>query len=323
MHIKELNNIANDLSNKLNKSKISLMADMLKCKSKYKTTFEEYEFYEFYNLNDEERKTYLTIEKNNELIDDYDNKEDRIILEDRGLFYKIFKDYINRDYIDLRDTSFKDFISFIKDKEEVICKSINDSKCELLKIEKDKLKNEYNILKIYNNLVKKEEYIVETKVIENRMFSKIYSGSLKKVKIMTMLNENDVHIINKLLVIGIDELSTSVRDGALYSFLDEDGKTTVIEDLKGNIYRAHPVTYEYLLGLTIPYFKDIIILTKYLAKKIPNLKYVTWEYVINDNNITLMDAWMPYEILQPRWSIDKKKDGILLKIDRCLEREKV
>ena len=312
MQIKDLNELAKKLSEKLNKSKINIIYDILKCKNKYKTSLEEYDFYEFYSLTDKERSTFLTKEKNNELIKLYNNDNDKILLEDRGLLYKEFSKYINREYIDLREVTFKEFVGFISNRERITCRVINGNDYEILEIDKDKLKNEYNILKIYNSIMKKEEFIIEDVINQNKSLSKLYSKSLNTVRITTILDE-EVNIINKVLIIG--NKGSNIKDGALYAFLDDKGTVNIAQDIKGHSFREHPVTFERLSGFTVPYFKEIVNLTKELANFINTLKYVTWEFAVLDEGISLIDASIPYEILQCKPSINNCKEGLLKKIE--------
>ena len=313
MQIKEVNELSNRLSKKLSKSRISIITDIIKCKNKYKCDLGEYEFYEFYNLTDEERSTYLTKEKNNELISLYNSDEDKIILEDKGVLYKRFKEFLKRDYIDLREVSFKEFTNFIISKDKIICRNYKDNTYEILEIDKNKLKNEYNILKIYNNIMKKEEYIVEEMIYQNKSLSKLYSNRLNTIKITTLFNK-DVNIINKVLIIG--NKGETIKDGMLYAFINDDGKIKEAQDLKGHYYKEHPITFEKLEGFTVPYLEEAIICAKRIARQLETLKYITFEFAISEEGVKLIDASIPYEILQPRLSINKEKKGLLEKLEK-------
>ena len=66
--------------------------------------------FEFYLLNKEERKTYLTRAKNNSIVRRYNKKEDFYLLDDKVLFNEKFKDFLGRDY--LKVDNFDDFKSF-------------------------------------------------------------------------------------------------------------------------------------------------------------------------------------------------------------------
>ncbi len=164
--LKEIKNIdykeVKSLSEKLQKKTFYVLFDVLKSIRKYDCSFSEYLKYEFYNLSDEERSTYLTDYINESIVLKYNCEDDFNIFLDASVFYKTFSDFINRSYIDLRLCSFKDFKEYILDKDRVVVRHVfgYDSK-RVLDIDKGKLKNEYNVLKMYNSIMKNEEFIVE------------------------------------------------------------------------------------------------------------------------------------------------------------------
>ena len=94
LNVKNMFNIINKLSKKTHKSKIMLTIDIIYCALKYGAGYYDYQEFEFYNLTNKERKTYLTRVKNNNIIKTYNKKEDFYKLDDKGVFNEIFKDYI-------------------------------------------------------------------------------------------------------------------------------------------------------------------------------------------------------------------------------------
>ena len=68
-------NVLNNIHEKTNKSKLYLLLDMINCSNKYGTGYYDYQEFEFYNLNKEERKTYLTRVKNNAIVKMFNDKD--------------------------------------------------------------------------------------------------------------------------------------------------------------------------------------------------------------------------------------------------------
>ena len=60
--------IAKAVSKKTNKNLLFILFDMTKCGLKYQAGYYDYQEFEFYNLNKEQRETYLTRGKNNETV---------------------------------------------------------------------------------------------------------------------------------------------------------------------------------------------------------------------------------------------------------------
>ena len=117
MDYKNMFKIAKNVSKKAKKQFIAILIDIIHCGIKYQAGYYDYQEFEFYLLNKEERKTYLTRGINNSLVKKYNNKDYWYLLQDKIEFNKRFNKYLNRDWIDLRNTSLDDFKVFLKNKD--------------------------------------------------------------------------------------------------------------------------------------------------------------------------------------------------------------
>lgn len=68
MDYKNMLNKINSIHKKTGKGRIYIFNDMRKCAVKYGAGYSDYDLFEMYNLNDEERDTYITRGRNNDLI---------------------------------------------------------------------------------------------------------------------------------------------------------------------------------------------------------------------------------------------------------------
>ena len=68
LNVKNMFNIINKLSKKTHKNKIILTIDIVYSALRYGAGYYDYQEFEFYNLTNKERKTYLTRVKNNNII---------------------------------------------------------------------------------------------------------------------------------------------------------------------------------------------------------------------------------------------------------------
>ena len=110
---------------KTGKSKIYILYDMQKCARKYGAGYMDYDLFEMYNLNAKQRNTYLTRGRNNELVNKYNDKAYFHIFENKDEFNELFKDYIKRDWIKVKESPKEDIINFIKKHNEFMAKPIN------------------------------------------------------------------------------------------------------------------------------------------------------------------------------------------------------
>ena len=309
VNIKDVKKDTKKLSKKIDKSYISILFDMALCNMKYGCSYKEYILYEFYSLNEEEKKTYITEKINNEIIDKYNSKEDMYILNDKGAFNKYFKDYIGRDFLDLREASFKDFSDFINNKNIIVCKTVNnylDNKVEYIEIEKDKLKNEYNILKIYNSIIKKEEYIIEEYLKYNGKFN---NNGLNSLKVTTFINDKgDVKILNSVLRIN------NGNNDVLESLVNKEGVVyTYAVDKKGHTFIEHPKLFERIKDYQIPDYEEIIEKVKTIAKQVKTIRYASYSLSRTNKGIVVLNANANPTCFQMSPSKCNKKEGMLLK----------
>ena len=75
MDYKRMIEVAKQVSKKAGKFWLFIMVDMIICGIKYGAGYLDYALFEMYNLNPQQRSTYLTRGKNNDLVLKYNSKE--------------------------------------------------------------------------------------------------------------------------------------------------------------------------------------------------------------------------------------------------------
>ena len=324
MRFKEYFNKAEEIGSKVNKSKFNILFDMAKCALKYGSGYMDYFEFEFYLLNDEERSTYLTGRYNNEIIKKYNKKEYWHILSDKVEFNNRFRDYLGRDFIDLKTASFKDFKEFISNKDKIIVKPVNScggKGIEVISLDKDKLKNEYNILKIYNKIVKNEQFLVEEYIVQNKELSRLYDKSVNSLRVLTFLDDKGkVHIMNTILKIGNNGDVDNFSSGGMYTFVNEQGQVYVPAiDEKGNIFSKHPISKENILGFNVPNYDLVLPFVTELAKMVPEVRYIGWDIVLTEDGILVIEGNEFPGIFQVKPSISGIRTGDLPKYRKYMK----
>lgn len=324
MRYKEYVNHARELADKLNKSTFYILFDMAKCAVLYGSGYMDYFEFEFYLLNSKERKTYLTGKYNNDIVKRYNRKEDWHLLEDKGEFNKLFKDYLGREFLDLREASFKDFKEFILDKEKLVCKPIDNcggKGIEIISIDKSSFKNEYNILKLYNSIMKKEQFLLESVIIQHSDLSKLYSGSVNTLRVITFLDDTGhTKILNTILRIGNNGNVDNFSSGGMYTFVNEEGTVYVPAiDEKGRVYYEHPKSHENIVGFKVPNFDKVSEFVDKLSKKVPTIRYVGWDIVITNEGICVIEGNEYPGIFQVKPSISGIRNGDLPKFRKYMD----
>lgn len=309
--------IAKNVSKKAKKPFIAILIDIIHCGIKYQAGYYDYQEFEFYLLNKEERKTYLTRGINNSLVKKYNNKDYWYLLQDKIEFNKKFNKYLNRDWIDLRNTSLDDFKVFLKNKDYVIAKELDNCGGKGI----SKIKVTKDIEKIRNELIKNKQYLVEEIIKQNTKINKLYDGSVNTLRFFTFFDGKETHILNTIFKIGNNGFVDNFSSGGMYTFLDEKGKVICPAiDQADNKITIHPSSKEKIIDFVIPNFEKACKLVKEASKEIPEIKYIGWDVAITENDACLVEGNEFPGVFQIKPSFDNgKHEGILTKYKKYMD----
>lgn len=314
--IKTLLEISKKISKHLNRNRFLVILDMIICSIKYGAAFYDYQEFEFYNLNKNERKTYLTRALNNKIVKKYNNKEYWYIFNDKFIFNEKFKNYLNRDVINLNLASFDEFKDFVENKNKIIAKpncGEGGKGIQLINIDDD-------IRKIYDRLKKENICLVEEVISQHKDLSKLYNKSVNSLRMFTFYDGYESHFLQAVLKLGNGGFVDNFSSGGMYCFVDLDGKViTPAIDQSDNIYSKHPLTNQDILGFEVPYFKEAIELVKNASTVVSEVKYVGWDVAITDNGPVLIEGNCYPGIFQIKPSFGLGKVGLLPKYEKVMK----
>ena len=191
----------NSIHEKTGKSKLYLLYDMQRCARKYGAGYMDYDLFEMYNLTPEQRDTYITRGRNNEIVSKYNDKAYFHIFENKNEFNELFKDYIKRDWIMVKDTPKEDVMAFIKKHHEFMAKPV-DGGCGH-GIEKMNTNDYPSLDEVYNRLVEgNNNFELEEVIKQHPDVSKIYPDAINTVRVVTILKNGVPHVICAYFRIG-------------------------------------------------------------------------------------------------------------------------
>ena len=305
--------VIDKISKKTNKSKISIFLDVFASYKKYMCDYREYYYYEFYMLSDSERRTYITNKMNDNIINKYNNIEESVYLDNKGHFDTMFNYFINRKFIDLREVTFKEFKEFMSDKDEVLVSTTDYKSFEKIRIVKDLLRNEYNVLKIYNCIVKKDEVIIEELLKENDKLLSLYDEGINYLRLNTFFDGERVHILSRVLKIN------KSNEEKLYAILDENGRV-IYPAVNNNsqTFIIHPDTKKTILDFEVPYYKEAEEIVKMAASSLDKVRYVGWDVFIGEDKPSLLKATSRPLAFELKPSLRGKKEGHKKDYEKCI-----
>lgn len=316
LNVKNMFNIINKLSKKTHKSKIILTIDIIYCALRYGAGYYDYQEFEFYNLTNKERKTYLTRVKNNNIIKTYNKREDFYKLDDKGVFNEIFKDYIKRDFLIISKDNFDDFVKFTDRHKKIIAKIINGEGgkgISLITVNKNDKE------KVFKELLKNNQTLIEEVIIQNKEISKLYSCSVNTLRLFTFYDGENAYVLNSVFKIGNGGVTDNFSSGSMYTFTDDDGVVIVPAiDQDDNIYEIHPITKEKIVGFKVPLYDEACKLVIEAAKLMPTIKYIGWDVAITDKSPVIIEGNSYPGVFQIKPSLTNNHTGLIPKYQKYM-----
>lgn len=317
---KKLNNVISYINNKYYIGKLYLLIDILFCKIKYKANLNDYKMFSMYLLNNKERKTILTSGKNLILTNKLNDYSKLHIFENKNEFNEVFDDYLKRKWMFINRKNYNEFECFIKNMDYIIAKP-NDN-TEGKRIEKIKV-GDYSIKELYNYLKDKDLLLVEEDIKQHNYLNKLYSKSINRVTVVTILYNDITYIISINLNLGNNSIVDSLKRGGMTNKIDIETGTSLHPfcDRGLNNYYFHPVTKEKINNIKLPYINEIKSLVKDLSKIIKTVRYVSWDIAITNDGPILIGASPLPNIYYQFYVHNEDNKGIMPLIDEILNKE--
>ena len=289
LNLKKFKNALNELKLLTNKNKFYLTIDIILCSVLYGAGYHDYWYYEFYNLKHKDRKTILTRIKNNKIIKKYNDPKYAYIFEDKYIFMSTFKNYIGRNFMKINDNNKDEFINFFKKEDKIVLKPLNKSGGE--GIELKVYKNSSDALKVYNDALLNEQFLVEGYINQHSDLNKLYKNTINTLRVFTFYNNGSPKVVYSILKIGRKKLKDNFSLGGMYALLDENGKViTDAIDIDDNVFSKHPISKYKIKDFEVPLFKEVKKLVKEAALVIKDVQYIGWDVAISCDKPVLIEG---------------------------------
>lgn len=290
--------------------KLPILIDIVRCGLKYGTGYTDYELNEWWELNAEQRSTYITRGINHTVILKCNKREDFHLIDNKCEFNEAFSDCLGRRWLEMTNASFEHFEAFADGIDTIMIKPID--KCCGAGIQK-LCKSDYATLREMFDYIKGTgTELAEEAIIQHSEMSRLYPHSVNTLRIVTLRGRDDrAHIVYAFIRLGnhgnvVDNLNA----GGLACPIDIETGTisSVGFDKAFNYYEEHPYTGEKLCGFKIPLWEDAMKLVLSASERIPTLGYVGWDVAVMEDKVVLIEANQcpGHDLLQmPRHTPDK------------------
>ncbi|MBZ5202035.1 hypothetical protein HU147_12475 [Planomicrobium chinense] len=249
---------------------------------------DDYFRYEFYKKNNAERKTFITYRRSKRLIKELNKAEGIEQVLDKVAFNSFFSAYVQREWLDTRNCTFKDFENFIKNHISVIVKPISAGSGK--GIWKYTYKQEDDLRQVF---LKVKKSLVEELIEQHDHLVALNPSSVNTIRVFTVKKDNKINVI-----------ACSLRTGAGESIIDNlhaGGMSVSIDIEKGVVFtpainaklekfQTHPSTGIEFMGFEVPHWKQVIEVVKKAASDVPSLRYLGWDVAVTKDGVELIEA---------------------------------
>ena len=305
------------------KSFIHIFLDIFRCWIKFGSGYMDYYLFYFETLPDDVKASYINIAVNKDYIRHCNDPKYYHVLNNKVTFLNTYKEFIKRDYIDIRECSYEEYEDFYNKHEEFMAKPI-DGLCgygiELIKTEDN------NPRIVYDALNSKKQFLLEERIKQNAEINQIYDGSINTLRIVTLYKNNNVKVLFRAMRIGNNgKVVDNFNNGGLMAVVDADGVIRKpVLDKENKVYTNHPMTNTPIVGFKIPHFDEVIELCKKLAKVTPQLGLCGWDIAVTDKGVDVVEGnEIPgYDIYQSREQLAPSVYGLKKEFDDAIYPEK-
>lgn len=325
MDFKAIFETVSNIHKKSGKSRIVLFIDIIWCGFKYGAGYRDYEYFEFYTLNAEQRATYIVRTTNNLITMHCNKREYYHFLDDKVDFNTRYNDYLKRDWLDFPNSSKEDFMKFIEGKTAIIVKPVDA--CCGVGVEKLNVQDFESYDAMYEKLkTMPNAHLLEDYVIQHSKMMELYPYSVNTCRITTLLVGDKVNIVYAVLRIGNNaKVVDNLNNGGMFAPINaETGEVYLPACDKQNIkYEVHPMTGVAIRGFKIPCWDEAIKLVTEASFVTPEIRYCGWDVAITENGPLFIEAnHLPgYDIQIPPSNQEVKTYGALPFVRELLKDE--
>lgn len=280
---------------------LAVMTDVIQCGVIYGAGFNDYLLCEFYNLTNAQRATYITRGINNKLVSMLNDPEYYHFFSEKKDFYRLFSEYLGREWLDFSAATPEDFARFMENRKEIMIKPNAESGGK--GVEKLAADSFSTLEEMYRALKEKDVGVVEDVIVQHPVMALLNASSLNTLRVVTILNDSGPHIVYAHVRIGnhgrpVDNL----HSGGMFAPIDLwTGKIQYpAYDKDRNTYTVHPSTGTEIQGFQIPYWEEVKALCLKAALVVPQMRYIGWDVGISEKGPVFVEGNdMPgYDILQ-------------------------
>ncbi len=268
-----------------------IFADMVWCIAHYGVGYLDYMTFGFAGKSREKRETYMTMYHNLALTRMMNDRDYYCVLDDKLKFNEVYRDFIGRDYLDMREADEQALRSFCAGKTQVFAKATETFGGQGM--EKITLTPYTDISQLYSHLKENRMWSLEEVIEQHPEMNRLNPTSVNTIRICTVVTESGPRFVYALVRMGKDGMHVdNISSGGMYTLVGEDGTLDhpAFCDKTAQYYDVHPTTGTVFKGFKIPMFREAVDMCLKAAEVEPHMKYIGWDAAITPGGPVLVEG---------------------------------
>lgn len=292
MDYKAMFSTVSSIHKKTGKKRIALFSDVVKCGLKYGCGYRDYELNEWWTLNSEQRKTYVTRGINNQIVAKLNDPEYYHLLDNKAEFLENFNRFVKRKWINTETCTEEEFRKFLDGLDTVVIKPMAES-CGR-GVEKLSVGDFESPNALLEHIRSAGSTLCEECIVQNAAISALYPHSVNTLRIVTVIGrDGKPHIVYAFIRIGNGgRVVDNINAGGMAAPIDLDSGIikAVAFDKNSVYYEKHPETGADIVGAQIPMWNRAKDMVLEAAALVPQIGYVGWDVAVGANDVMLVEA---------------------------------
>lgn len=263
--------------------------DMLRGQALFGLQSKYYLGYKSWELTDRELEQYATKKSSRALYSTLNRRPD--FVDDKLSFSRHFGDLMHRKSWTNRDTSFEDFQDFTSNLDKAFCKPADSDQGRGIYVLNLPSSTE-DLFELYQSLIRNESTLLEEMITQHSSISKIYSGAVNTVRVLTVRTDQHVHIISATMRFGRTTNTDNFSINGIVCDVDLDTGELITPgiDKTGTIHYRHPVSGQEFVGFAIPMWEKVRELVVEAASIAEGVDFVGWDVAIGEEKVSLVEG---------------------------------
>lgn len=270
---------------------VRLFLDAIWCSIIYKTIYDDYFDYRFWEKSHYSRKRFVTKGKSRKIQKIFNKRGSAIFTYNKLTFNKEYVRFKTTKYFEFPGTldSFGQFVADCNYK--IIAKPIFGSAGQGVFV--PNVSSEEEIEKLYRQLSSDKSYFCEEFFVQSGPLGEVNPTSVNTVRIVTLNDGVDIHIMVAFVRFG-------GKDAVVDNFHSQgfgcevDIETGIIVsggvDKQGKRVYVHPASGKIVCGIKIPQWEKVISTAKEAAKVHPEIGFTGWDFAVSNDKINIIEA---------------------------------